>query len=105
MLAIVIKTYLVWPYTIYYVSKLLRLKLLSYIKSILKPLIITAVMVITFYYMKSELILLNVIYRILIEVIISVAICLIMTFLLSFKELRDTFQIIFKRKKQNVQWR
>ncbi|MBK0033753.1 oligosaccharide flippase family protein [Erwinia sp. S43] len=52
MLAITIKTYIVWPYTIFYVSKILNLNvLIHYLKSLSKPIFATAIMVLIFHLM------------------------------------------------------
>lgn len=52
MLAITIKTYLVWPYTVYYVSNLLRVSAFQYASSLLKPFLATVSMVLAFQAIK-----------------------------------------------------
>lgn len=49
MLAITIKTYLVWPYTIYYISKLIKISFYDYFRSMIKPVIASIFMVGAFF--------------------------------------------------------
>ncbi|CAH5660375.1 Lipopolysaccharide biosynthesis protein WzxC [Klebsiella oxytoca] len=52
MALITIKTFLIWPFTIFYITKLLSVSVYSYLKNLFKPFISGAVLVCVFYIMK-----------------------------------------------------
>lgn len=52
MAMITIKTFLVWPFTIFYITKLLSISVFSYLRNLFKPFVSGAVLVCVFYLLK-----------------------------------------------------
>lgn len=81
IMAIVIKTYLTWPYTIFYISKLLNVSPVKYSFIILKPIIPLVFMTSSFYFLKYSLSNMNILFYLLLQILNCVFIYSFTTFL------------------------
>lgn len=81
IMAIVIKTYLTWPYTIFYISKILKVSPLKYSLMILKPIIPLVFMTSSFYLLKYSLSNVNVFVYLLLQIFNCVVIYILATFI------------------------
>ncbi|EOF4702620.1 lipopolysaccharide biosynthesis protein [Klebsiella oxytoca] len=96
MLAIVIKTYAVWPYTAYFISKTLNIKISFYVRSLLKPFIATVLMILAYLtvsYLCNDF---DIILKMCIEVLASFFVYVMFSVILSGKEMIKIIKV-FKR--------
>lgn len=96
MLAIVIKTYAVWPYTAVYISRILDISIISYGKSLLKPFFATFMMIVVFLCINHLCSDINVLARVITVISLSAFSYLLFTFILSWKELQVMLRILKK---------
>ncbi|WP_407255243.1 polysaccharide biosynthesis C-terminal domain-containing protein [Klebsiella quasipneumoniae] len=96
MLAIVIKTYAVWPYTAVYISRILDISIISYGKSLLKPFFATFMMIVVFLCINHLCSDINVLARVITVISLSAFSYLLFTFILSGKELQVMLRILKK---------
>ncbi len=100
IMAIVIKTYLTWPYTIFYISKLLDISAFRYFIVIVKPFPALIMMTVCFYLLKEEIYSVNLFLYLLVQIFCCGLVYFLVTFVL-FK--RDILSILHMLKSRGVE--
>ncbi|MCW1874114.1 oligosaccharide flippase family protein [Erwinia sp. INIA-01] len=98
IMAIVIKTYLTWPYTIYYISRLLDISVFDYLKVILKPFLPLGVLVISFLILKENFHSINLFLYLFVQIFSCALIYALSTYVFFKRDIVGIFHMIKYRK-------
>lgn len=102
IMAIVIKTYLTWPYTIFYISKLLNIPVRKYFLIIVKPLPPLIVVIISFYLLKEWIHSINLFLYLTIQIFSCVFIYVLTTYFLFKKDVMSIFYMLKSRGVESI---
>lgn len=99
MLALVIKTYLIWPSTVFYISSVLKVKIVDYLYNFLKPILASLFMLLSFWLYKNY----NLFYfSHWVDIVSSIVICVfvytVSIFLLARKDIALILNMITKKR-------
>ncbi|MEJ5114511.1 oligosaccharide flippase family protein [Erwinia billingiae] len=94
--AIAIKTYLTWPYTVWYISRILDIGVVEYLKNFYKPVIAVMIMAASFIFSAKLLDMNNILY-IGLEIVICIVVYCAMILLIARKRLFEMLSLIKKK--------
>lgn len=100
IMAIVIKTYLTWPYTIFYISKLLDISAFRYFIIIVKPFPALIMMTICFYLVKEEIHSVNLFLYLIVQIFCCGLIYVLATYVF-FK--KDILSVLYMLKSRGIE--
>ena len=94
IMSIVIKTYITWPYTIYYISKLLNISPIKYSCVILKPIVSLFFMTLSFYLFKFFIANLNIFVYLFLQVLNCALVYIFANFILFNNDMKKLFSML-----------
>ncbi|WP_353055237.1 hypothetical protein [Escherichia coli] len=103
ILSIAIKTFIIWPYTVYYISRILGVTTFSYISNFIKPFTSVILMYLGCYVIDRELSGANELWNVLSLIFSGVVIYCVFIFILARKEISESLTAIKKSKKPKVE--
>lgn len=103
IVSIAIKTFIIWPYTVYYISRILGVTTFSYISNFIKPLTSVVLMYLGCYVIDRQLSAANELLNVLVLILSGVVIYCFFIFILARKEISESLTAIKTRKKQKVE--